>query len=43
MGFGPIYDYIWPSGAGPRAEEPALMLTDPYPWSALWTRCGSRS
>jgi len=30
----PIYDYIWPSGIGPRVEEPALMLIDPYPWSA---------
>ena len=32
--FAPIYDYIWPSGVGPRVEEPALMLIDPYPWSA---------
>ena len=32
--FGPIYDYIWPSGVGPRVEEPALMLINPYPWSA---------
>jgi peptide/nickel transport system substrate-binding protein len=32
--FGPIYDYIWPSGVGPRVAEPALMLIDPYPWSA---------
>ena len=30
----PIYQYIWPSGVGPRVEEPALMLIDPYPWSA---------
>jgi peptide/nickel transport system substrate-binding protein len=30
----PIYQYIWPSGIGPRVEEPALMLIDPYPWSA---------
>jgi peptide/nickel transport system substrate-binding protein len=30
----PIYEYIWPSGIGPRVEEPALMLIDPYPWSA---------
>ena len=30
----PIYDYIWPSGIGPRVDEPALMLIDPYPWSA---------
>jgi peptide/nickel transport system substrate-binding protein len=32
--FGPIWEYIWPSGIGPRVEEPALMLIDPYPWSA---------
>jgi peptide/nickel transport system substrate-binding protein len=32
--FAPIYDYIWPSGVGPRVEEPALMLIDPYPWAA---------
>ena len=32
--FAPIYDYIWPSGVGPRVEAPALMLIDPYPWSA---------
>ncbi|HEY7518568.1 MAG TPA: ABC transporter substrate-binding protein [Methylomirabilota bacterium] len=32
--FAPIYDYIWPSGIGPRVEDPALMLIDPYPWSA---------
>jgi peptide/nickel transport system substrate-binding protein len=30
----PIYEYVWPSGIGPRVEEPALMLIDPYPWSA---------
>ena len=30
----PIYEYIWPSGVGPRVEQPALMLIDPYPWSA---------
>ena len=28
------FEYIWPSGIGPRVEEPALMLIDPYPWSA---------
>jgi len=33
--FGPLYDFIWPSGIGPRVEEPALMLINPYPWSAL--------
>jgi peptide/nickel transport system substrate-binding protein len=32
--FGPIYEYIWPSGIGPRVAEPALMLINPYPWSA---------
>jgi hypothetical protein len=31
---GPIFEYIWPSGLGPRVAEPALMLIDPYPWSA---------
>jgi peptide/nickel transport system substrate-binding protein len=30
----PIMEYIWPSGLGPRVAEPALMLIDPYPWSA---------
>jgi peptide/nickel transport system substrate-binding protein len=30
----PIWEYIWPSGVGPRVEEPALMLINPYPWSA---------
>jgi ABC-type transport system substrate-binding protein len=32
--FGPIMEYTWPSGVGPRVEEPALMRIDPYPWSA---------
>jgi peptide/nickel transport system substrate-binding protein len=32
--FGPIYQYIWPSGIGPRVADPALMLINPYPWSA---------
>jgi peptide/nickel transport system substrate-binding protein len=32
--FAPIYDYMWASGIGPRVEEPALMLINPYPWSA---------
>jgi peptide/nickel transport system substrate-binding protein len=32
--FAAIYDYIWPSGVGPRIENPALMLIDPYPWAA---------
>jgi peptide/nickel transport system substrate-binding protein len=32
--FAPIFDYIWPSGVGPKVENPALMLIDPYPWSA---------
>ena len=30
----PIFEYIWPSGIGPRVAEPALMLINPYPWSA---------
>jgi peptide/nickel transport system substrate-binding protein len=30
----PIYEYVWPSGIGPRVEEPALLLINPYPWSA---------
>ena len=32
--YGPIFQYVWPSGMGPRVAEPALMLIDPYPWSA---------
>jgi peptide/nickel transport system substrate-binding protein len=32
--FGPIWLYIWPSGIRPRVEEPALMLINPFPWSA---------
>ncbi|MGH7374772.1 MAG: ABC transporter substrate-binding protein [Candidatus Rokuibacteriota bacterium] len=32
--FAPIMEYIWPSAVGPRVAEPALMLIDPYPWSA---------
>jgi peptide/nickel transport system substrate-binding protein len=32
--YGPIFEYIWPSAIGPRVAEPALMLIDPYPWSA---------
>ncbi|MGH7339567.1 MAG: ABC transporter substrate-binding protein, partial [Candidatus Rokuibacteriota bacterium] len=32
--FGPIWEYIWPSGIGPRVGEPALLKIDPYPWSA---------
>jgi peptide/nickel transport system substrate-binding protein len=32
--FGPIYDFIWPSGVSAKVTEPALMLIDPYPWSA---------
>ena len=32
--FAPMFDYIWPSGVGPRVEDPALMLINPYPWSA---------
>ena len=32
--FGPLWEYIWPSGIGPRVAEPALLKIDPYPWSA---------
>jgi peptide/nickel transport system substrate-binding protein len=32
--YAPIYEYIWPSGIGPKVAEPALMLINPYPWSA---------
>jgi len=32
--FGPLYEFIWPSGIGPRVDEPELLLIDPYPWSA---------
>jgi peptide/nickel transport system substrate-binding protein len=32
--FGPLWEFIWPSAIGPRVAEPALMLLDPYPWSA---------
>ena len=32
--FAPIYDYVWPSGVGPRVAEAALMKIDPYPWAA---------
>jgi peptide/nickel transport system substrate-binding protein len=32
--FAPIFEYFWPSGLGPRVAEPALMMIDPYPWSA---------
>ena len=32
--FAGIFDYIWVSGIGPKVENPALMLIDPYPWSA---------
>ena len=32
--FGPIYQYIWPSGIGSRVAEPALKLINPCPWAA---------
>lgn len=32
--YGPIWLYFWPSGIGPRVEEPAMMLINPYPWAA---------
>ncbi len=31
-----IYDYMWPSGGGPKVAEPALLLIDPYPWVAAY-------
>ena len=27
--FAPIFDFLWPSGIGPRVEEPALLLINP--------------
>ncbi len=32
--FGPMWEYIWPSGIGPRVDNAALLKIDPYPWSA---------
>jgi peptide/nickel transport system substrate-binding protein len=32
--FAMIYDYVWPSGIGPKVEDPAFLKIDPYPWSA---------
>jgi len=32
--YAPIWEYIWPSGIGPRVAEPALLMIDPYPWAA---------
>jgi peptide/nickel transport system substrate-binding protein len=32
--YAPLYDYIWPSAVSARVEDAALMLIDPYPWSA---------
>jgi peptide/nickel transport system substrate-binding protein len=32
--FATIWEYIWPSGIGPRVGDPALLKIDPYPWSA---------
>jgi peptide/nickel transport system substrate-binding protein len=32
--FGAIWEYIWPSGIGPRVGEASLLKIDPYPWSA---------
>lgn len=32
--FGPIWEYVWPSGVGQRVAEPGLLLINPYPWSA---------
>ena len=32
--YAPIYEYIWPSAMSAKVAEPALMLINPYPWSA---------
>jgi peptide/nickel transport system substrate-binding protein len=32
--FAPIFEFSWPSGVGPRVDEPGLLLINPYPWSA---------
>jgi peptide/nickel transport system substrate-binding protein len=32
--FAVLFDYVWPSGVGPKVAEPAFLLIDPYPWSA---------
>ena len=32
--FGPMWEYIWPSGIGPRVGDAMLLKIDPYPWSA---------
>jgi peptide/nickel transport system substrate-binding protein len=32
--FAPIFLFVWPSGVGPRVEEPGLWLIKPYPWAA---------
>jgi peptide/nickel transport system substrate-binding protein len=32
--FGPMWEYIWPSGIGSRVGDAMLLKIDPYPWSA---------
>jgi peptide/nickel transport system substrate-binding protein len=32
--FAMMFDYVWPSGLGPKVEDPAFLKIDPYPWSA---------
>jgi peptide/nickel transport system substrate-binding protein len=32
--FAPMWEYIWPSGIGPRVGDAQLLKIDPYPWSA---------
>ena len=32
--FAVLYDYVWPSGIGPKVADPAFLKIDPYPWSA---------
>ena len=32
--FAPIFDYVWPSGVGPRVEEPGADADQPVSWAA---------
>ena len=32
--FAMVFDDVWPSGIGAKVAEPALLMIDPYPWSA---------
>jgi hypothetical protein len=37
-----LWEFIWPSGIGPRVDEPALLKIDPYPWWRCWRTSRSR-